>query len=472
MRALAVTMPPVLLFLLGGCVMGPDFRQAPAPPASMGEAFARAGSMEAAPSPRQTTWWRDLNDPLLDQLIGQALASNPSNDIAQARVRQARSQLRGAQASRAPVVGSGAAVGDLRAPSILTGGPPQSSSVFLAGFDALWEIDVFGGWRRGAEAAEAGFEAARAEAEGARLSLTAETTRTYLAYRGIQLQLGLARQALALQTRATELSGQLETAGKISRVDHEAAERGLEARRLAVNALEAELNDFQDALAVLTGEAPGALDTVLAQVRPIPLPPASVTIEHPAAMLARRPDIRAAEHRLHIAYARIGVVEAARMPSFTLAGVVGLGGAAEGDLDRTNNLFSLAGPSLQWNFADFGRGRAGVDQAVAGRDEAEAAYQGAVLGALRDAEGALNRYGEARQALGMQARTLASAHSGADLTQQAYRAGRSSVLDAIAAEGQRLAAESALIQAQAELTIRYVALQKALAMGWEDDAAS
>jgi NodT family efflux transporter outer membrane factor (OMF) lipoprotein len=467
MRALAVTVSPILLFLLGGCVMGPDFGGPPTPPTTMGAAFARAEPVKPAPSSRQTAWWRDLNDPLLDALIGRALASNPSNDVAQARVRQARSQFRGAQAARAPVVGSGAGAGDLRAPSMLTGRPAQSSSVFVAGFDALWEVDAFGGRRRGEEAAQAGLDAALAEADGARLSLTAETARTYLAYRGVQLQLELARQALTLQERANALSRQLETAGRISRVDHQASERGLEGRRLAVNALEAELTDLRDALAVLTGEAPGALDVVLAEARPIPLPPASVTIDDPATMLARRPDIRAAEHRLHLAYARIGMAQAARMPSVTLAGVVGLGGAAEGDLDSSNNLFSLAGPSLQWNFVDFGRGRAGVDQAVAGRDEAEAAYQAAVLSALQDAEAALNRYGEARRALGMHTRALASARSSAELTRQAYTAGRSSALDAIAADGQRLEAELAVAQASAELTICYAALQKALAMGWE-----
>jgi NodT family efflux transporter outer membrane factor (OMF) lipoprotein len=463
-------MPIVVLPLLGGCVMGPNFNGAPRLPASAGPTFVRAESLQAAQSPRLAPWWRDLADPLLNRLIDQALSSNPSMEMAQARVRQARAQVRGAEAASAPVIGSGSGVGDLRAPALLTGGEARSTPVFATGFDAMWEIDVFGGRRRGLEAADAYLGASEAAAEDARLSLTAEVARVYLTQRAVQHQLQLFRQMLDLQERAVMLTRQLEDAGRVSRSEREAAERDLEARRIAVAALQAELNDCRDALAVLTGEAPGALDSLLAEVRPIPLPPSDVTIDDPAGTIARRPDIRAAEHRLRAANAQIGVAQAARMPHVSLAGVVGLGGAARGDLydmSDVNNLFSLAGPTLTWTFADFGRGRAGVDQTIAGRDEAEAAYRVTVLAALQDAESALNRYGQARQTLASQARSAVSARQSADLADQVYRAGRSSALSAIGANSQRLAAEAALIQAQAELTIRYVSLHKALATGWQ-----
>lgn len=470
MRALVRAMPMVMLPLLGGCVMGPDFKGAPPLPASAGSTFVRGESLQSTQAPRLAPWWRDLDDPLLDQLIDQALSSNPSMDMVQARVRQARAQVRGAEAASAPVISSGAGAGDLRAPALLTGGEARSTSVFVMGFDAMWEIDVFGGRRRGLEAADAYLGASEAAAEDARLSLTAEVARVYLAQRAVQHQVQLFRQILDLQEQAVVLTRQLEAAGRISRIEREAAERDLEAGRIIVAALEAELNDYRDALAVLTGGAPGALDALLAEARPVPLPPSEVTIDDPAGTIARRPDIRAAEHRLHAANAQIGVAQAARMPHVSLGGVVGLGGAARGDLSDmsdVNNLFSLAGPTLSWTFADFGRGRAGVDQTIAGRDEAEAAYRGTVLAALQDAESALNRYGQARQTLAIQARSTLSARQSADLADQAYRAGRSSALTAIGAEGQRLAAEAALIQAQAELSIRYISLHKALATGWE-----
>lgn len=465
MRAFALVAPSALLLVLGGCVMGPDFARPPAPPFSMGQTFARAESPPAS-SVRLGPWWRGLDDPLLDQLIEQALADNPTLDMAQARVRQARTQVRGAQAATAPVIGARAAAGEVRAPGILTAGEAQSSSVFVTGFDALWEIDVFGGRRREMEVSQAGHEVAVAMADDARLGLTAETARTYLTYRMVQHQLGLARETVAVQERALELTRQLEGAGRISRAERETVDRELESRRATVNTLEAALIDSRDVLAVLTGAAPGALDGLLAAGHPLPLPPAEVAINDPAAVLARRPDIRAAEQRLRAANARIGVAEAARMPRIGVAGIIGLGGVTNGDLVSSDNLFSLAAPSLQWNIADFGRGRAGVDQAAAGRDEADAAYRAAVLAALQDAESALNRYGEARRALAMRARSAESARSSAELANQLHRAGRSSSLEVLAAESLHLAAETQLIQARAELTIRYVALQKAMAIGY------
>jgi NodT family efflux transporter outer membrane factor (OMF) lipoprotein len=466
---IAPCLSPLLLLLLpalAGCAMGPNFKSAPPPPASMGPRFVRADLLSSSSVPRLAPWWQDLNDPLLDQLITRALSSSPSIAVADARVRQARSQVSGARAALAPVVGAGAAAGEARAPAIVTAGEPKSSSLFVTGFDALWEIDLFGGRQRGIEASRAQFDASSAEADDARLSLSAEVARRYLTVRASQQRLAIARQALANQQRIAELTAQLEGAGKVSHVEREQADRALDARRQVVISLEAELSDTADAVAVLVGEAPGALDTTLASGGPIPLPPADVAIGDPATMLAHRPDIRAAEQRLRAANAGIGVAEAARMPRVTLAGVIGVGGAMKGDVASMDNLFSLAGPTLQWNIADFGRGRAAVDHAKAGRDEADAAYRAAVLAALQDTEASLDRYGEARRAFAIQGRNALSARSSAGLVQQSWRAGRSSILAALAAENDRLAAEEALIDAREALATQYVSLQKALATGW------
>jgi outer membrane protein TolC len=443
MRVLTLVPPLLLLPMLGACVMGPDFRQPP-PPASMSKAFVRADQSAAAATPRLSPWWRDLNDPLLDQLITSALSASPTVEAVEARVRQARSQVRGAQAGLAPVLGTGAGAGDVRAPGLVTGGEARSSSVFVTGFDALWEIDLFGGRQRGIEAAQAQLGAAQADAEDARLSLTTEIARRYLMLRAGQQRLDLAKRMLFNQERITELTGQLEQAGKVSRIEREQADRGLEMRRQAIVALEADL--------------PAAL----------PLPPAEVAVGDPTTMLARRPDIRAAQQRLRAANAGIGIAEAARMPRISLAGVIGLGGAMKDDVVNADNLFSLAGPTLQWNLADFGRGRASVDGAVARRDEAEAGYRAVVLAALQDAEGSLNRYGAARRTLASATRSALLAGGSSDLADQSWRAGRTAFFVALAAENDRLAAEVIEIQARADLTTCYVALQKALAAGWQD----
>jgi NodT family efflux transporter outer membrane factor (OMF) lipoprotein len=455
----------LLLPALGGCVLGPDFARPP-PPAAMGPRFVRAAAIAPAPTaaPQAAPWWRDLHDPLLDELIARAMASSPTLDVAQARVRQARASTAAARASFAPVVGTGGAAGHIRVPAAVAGGEPKASSAYIAGFDALWEIDVFGGRRRELEAARAERAASEAGADDARLSLSAEVARRYVELCAAGQRLALARRSLADQERIVELTRQLEGAGKVSRGEREATERNLEAARLAVASLASDMDGDMDALAVLTGEAPGALDAILTGAGDPPLPPAEVAVGDPAAMIARRPDVRAAEQRLRAANAQIGVAEAARMPKVSLAGVIGLAGAARGDIASMDNLFALAGPALQWTPVDFGRGRAAVDQAVAGRDEADAAYRAAVLAALQDAEGALSRYGEARTALAIQARATRSARDSAGLTDQTYRAGRSSALVALAAERDQLAAEDALVRTRAELTTRFVSLQKALVM--------
>jgi NodT family efflux transporter outer membrane factor (OMF) lipoprotein len=472
MRTRPFVVSVLMMPTLSACVMGPDFDRAPLPPASMNKAFVRAEQLSATSVSSSASWWRGLNDPLLDQLIRRALSTSPSVKVAEARVRQARSQVRGSRAAAAPVVGTGAGAGNIRAPALITGGEAKSSSLFVTGFDALWEIDLFGGRRRSMEAAEAQFEASRAETDAARLSLSAEIARRYLDLRADQQRLNIASHAFANQQRIAGLTAQLEGAGKLSRIEREQADRDLEARRQAIIMLEAELNDNNDALAVLVGEAPGALDTLLGSGAPIPLPPADVAVGDPAAMIARRPDISAAEQRLRAANAEIGVAEAARMPRVSLNGVIGLGGAMKGNVASMDNLFSLAGPTLQWNIADFGRGHAAVDQAKSGRDEAEAGYRAVVLIALQDAEGSLNRYGEARRAFAIQGRNALSARSGTNLVQQSWQAGRSSALTALAAENEQLAAEDSLVQARAALTTQYVALQKALAAGVQVGSAS
>lgn len=461
--------PCLTALLAAGCASGPDF-QRPDAPAAMGAAFARGAGAAPSSSPTLAPWWRGLDDARLEQLIVRALAANPSLQAIQARMGQARAASDGARAAQAPLLGASASAGRARIPAVLTGGPAQSEPVFVAGFDALWEIDLFGGRRRGAEAAQAQFEASQAALDGARLGLSAEVARQYLLLGSAQQRLALAQRSLAAQQTITDLSGELLRAGRSGRPEFEHSARSLEAARVALEWLRAELDARQDALAVLLGEVPGALDAELAAVAELPLPPAEVAVGDPAAMLARRPDIRQAEQSLRAANAGIGVAEAARMPHVSLVGLIGVGGLARGKLASGDNLFSLAGPSLQWNAADFGRGRAAVEQAVAGRDEARFAYRATVLAALQDAENALGGYRQARHGFAAQSRSASSARSSALLAGQARQAGRISALAALAAEREQLAAEDAAVQARATLTIGYVMLQKALGLGLEESA--
>lgn len=202
--------------------------------------------------------------------------------------------------------------------------------------------------------------------------------------------------------------------------------------------------------------------------RPAPLPPAAVAIGDPEAMLRRRPDVRAAERRLAADTARIGVAEAARFPRLSWMGVIGIGGTQPSDLTHLDDFVALGAPTLQWSVLNFGRVQGQIRQRESARDEAEALYDAAVLGALRDTEDALARFRASRATVAILARAKASADRSANLTQQNYQAGKVSRIDALGAERQRIDAEDGLSAATAGLTADYVALQKALGLGWLD----
>jgi NodT family efflux transporter outer membrane factor (OMF) lipoprotein len=474
-----------LVALVAACTMGPDYKGPPASAGSAQAGFARAEGAAAAgitTAPALATWWTALGDPTLDALQTRALASNPGIAAAQARVRQARGALRmergnarpsGSVALRSvhadlPGIDLSGDDDDAGGADGGDGGNDRSSLQFYnAGLDASWEVDLFGGQRRTTEAAAATLEAAEANVADAQVRLTADVAQAYVGLRDAQARVQLTRRTAELQGRMLDLTRQREARGTASALDVERLRGQLRATEARVTPQVADTEAYMNALAVLVGEAPGALDTVLGAEGALPLPPASVAVGDPAALLQRRPDVRAAERRLAAATAKVGAAKAALFPRLSLMGIIGLGGTSLSALTDLDNIAALAIPQLQWNVLDFGRGNAHVEQARGGRDEAEALYRQAVLTALRDAEDALTRFGRRREALAGLARVKASADRSADLTQQRYRAGTATLIDALDAERQRVTAEQDLAAASAGLTGDFVALQKALGLGWK-----
>jgi NodT family efflux transporter outer membrane factor (OMF) lipoprotein len=479
------TLPLLALPLsLAACTMGPDYAGPPASPSSMPVAsFARSGDAVQNTVPSLANWWTSLGDPRLDALEQRALAANPSIAVAQTRLRQARSALRLERANRLPngnASGSylhaelpGIDLGSLTGGEGAEGGGTESSGggstgldFFNLGFDASWEVDLFGRQRRTVEAARAAAESAEANLADAQVQLTAEVAQAYVALRDRQARIALSQRASEMQRRILRLTEERYARGTVSALDVERLRLQVENTDAELVPLSAEAATYLNALAVLVGEAPGALDGELQGPAPVPLVPAQVAVGDPASLLQRRPDIRAAERELASRSARIGVAEAARFPSLSLQGMLGLGGTSVADVVDPDNLAALATPMLRWNFLDFGRGRARVEQAQGERDEAEANYRQAVLTALRDAEDALARFGARRQTLASLVRAKASADRSSALMQQRFQAGTATLIDALDVERQRVAAEQQLSIATAGLTTDYVALQKALGLGW------
>jgi NodT family efflux transporter outer membrane factor (OMF) lipoprotein len=458
---------------LAGCTtVGPDYHGVPAVAgaAAMRGAFLRGGSDAVSQEPA-ARWWEALGDPVLNTLIDKALAESPNVAAANARIAQTRAGLAANRTALLPTVSVSSAAPYINVPGGLlssngqTGGRDEIN-VYNVGFDASWELDLFGGTRRKIEAASARAEAAEASAADAQVTLSGEITRTYVGLRGRQAVLALMDRQDAVDAQLVALAQQRLEAGTAP----EQALNQLRTQRAQGQAdrakAQADAVVLMDQIAVLTGQEPGALDATLGLVAPVPLPPASIAVGDPARLLRERPDIRAAERQLAAASADIGVQVANRFPKISFTGLLGIGGSHIGDIFDPSSIIGLALPQIKWSLFDGGRTAAQIRSAKGSYAEAEAKYRGAVLGALQDAEGALTRFGGQRISLGKALEGEAQAARAVVLQQQRAKAGTAGRSDALTAERQRLQLAMSAAGAQVELTSGFVAVEKALGLGW------
>jgi NodT family efflux transporter outer membrane factor (OMF) lipoprotein len=459
-----------LLLVLGACTAGPNYQppQSPSSPALQSGKFLRAGDTQ--PDVPVARWWEGLGDPSLTDLIDKALREAPSIAAAEARVRQARAGLSNARASMLPSAGAGATYVRAEFPDQSLGTSSGSIELYEVGFDAQWEVDLWGARHRSVEKAQAQAEAAMARLADAQVTLSAEIARTYVELRAREASAALIDERFQSESRDVELVRQRVGRGTAPVQASEAALMRLRNTVSEQSAMAAEIAALRDGLAVLTGRAPGTLEDLPHGT--IPLPPARVSVGDPAAMLARRPDVRAAERQLAAANAQIGVETAKRFPQVTLLGLIGIGGPNADDLFDTSQLVGAILPRLRWNFLDFGRARAAVHSAEAGRDAALAEYDAAVLAALQDAEASLARFGAARTAFGQSGENAGHASRIADLQNQRADAGTIARGDALEARRQAVDARLGEIDKRARLTLAYIGVVKALGLGWGASVAT
>ncbi|WP_260922909.1 efflux transporter outer membrane subunit [Novosphingobium sp. 9] len=476
--------------LASGCTVGPNYAGPPkvASAAAARGAFVRADDPAISTAPGLARWWETLNDPTLNALVDDALKNSPSIDLAQARIAEARGKLDQGKANLLPSVSASGsylhAILPNSASSLLGSSSDDSSGsgsgssgsdrgavdFYNVGATASWEPDLFGGKRRGVEAARATVEERYADLADAQVSLTAQVAQTYVNLRDVENRAKLNRDSARLQAQSLDLTKQRYAAGTASKLDVERLQVQLENTNAQIVPLDAQIAMYKDALAVLTGRVPGALDAALATEAPVPLPPASVPIGDPAALIAHRPDIRSAERALAASTAQIGVNKAKALPGVSFYGILGMGGTKPGDVVDPDNLVTLLAPMINWSFLDFGRNAAAIRQSEAQRDQATAQYRQKVLEALQDAEDSLARFGSTRRQLAGLVRSEQSADNAASLNGQRYRAGTSTLIDQLDIERQQLSAQISVAQTRAQLTIDYIAVQKALGLGWSDPA--
>lgn len=465
-RGWAIAWPLALPLVLGACATA----LAPAPDAAQAvlAAVPTQWSNATSPSARADAtdlagWWTRFQDPQLTALVGQALQANTSVKAAQAALRQARALADVQQAGLGPSVNASAS-----AQRSQTGGS-NASHLFKAGFDAGWEPDIFGGNRAAAEASQADAQASAAGLANTQVSLAAEVATGYINLRGLQSRLAIAQANLDTQSQTLQITRWRAQAGLASSLDVAQATSTQEQTRAQIPALQTSAAQALNALAVLTGRAPGLLGAELAQAAPVPAPPAGLTLAFPADTLRQRPDVHAAGQRLLSAAARVAVADAARRPSVRLSGSLGLSALTLGSFTNGASLVQslLAGVSLP--LFDGGAGLAQVRAQQAATDQALAAYEGVVLAALQEVEDALAAIqGDSERLQRLQA--AADAAGQADLlARQRYSSGLIDFATVLSTQRTLLATQDSVASAQASLSVDHVRLYKALGGGWTPD---
>lgn len=474
-------MKRILMFCLalGGCVVGPNYRSPSALPPDQVRLQEALDNGSVRPSPLPAQWWRLFDDPELDRLIERALARNTDLRVAAANLQRARALLSEAGAARLPTSSESAqytrrrtAVGSV--PGLASGSSPQAvtTDYFSLGFDASYEVDLFGGVSRSIEAARADVGAAQAAVDAARVSVAAETARAYATACGFALQADVARETAALQQRTLELTRRRLSAGGGSLRDVDQAAVLVEQARAQVPTFEAERRAALYALAVLLGDPPNAItDTSAARCHAVPLVREPLPVGDGRALLARRADVRQAERQLAADTARIGVATSSLYPSVTLLGAVSVGGTRLGDLGKSGSLGYSLGPLISWNFPFNGAARARVreNEAIAGRSLAQ--FDASILNALKETEQALARLAAAAEREQRLRDALVASSDAARLSQYRFDYGSDSFLQLLDAQRSNAAARAALAQAQADRTNAQVSVFKALGGGWENAPA-
>lgn len=410
-------------------------------------------------------WWGQFNDPLLSALVQRSLAHNTSLRQAQASLRQARAVSDVQAAGLLPRVDASGSAQRSRA-----GG--STGNRFAAGFDASWEPDLFGAERSAVSASQADVAVALASLGDAQVSLAAEVAANYIALRGVQERLAIARSNLASQQETLQISEWRLQAGLTTSLVTEQARAAVEQTAAQIPALENSLAQTRHALAVLTGQPPAALDAALAPARPVPQAPAELALAIPAQTLRQRADVRAAEQRIVAALARVSQADAARYPSLRISGNLGLGAATLGALTNGASVASALLGSISVPLFDGGAARAQVRVQEAALEQARIGYEAVVLGALQNVEDALVALQGDRERLA-RLRAAAEAAANADLlARQRYQSGLIDFPTVLDTQRTVLAAQDGVAAAQTSLATDHVRLYKALGGGWVADADS
>jgi multidrug efflux system outer membrane protein len=461
---------------LAGCAVGPDYH----PPETKVPSTWDGQNVVTPDQPSKTAvnpvelvaWWNSFKDPTLSSLVEMAVRANLDLRLAEARIRQARAARGVAGAPLWPEVNASALYQRSQGSSEVGGGGAIATAgglrnLWQAGLDASWEIDIFGGTRRGIEAATADLKAAVEDRRDVLVTLVGDVGNNYISLRGLQKQIAIAQDNLKAQQHSAEITEKRYKAGFVGALDVANAKAQVATTQATIPVFEASARAAIYSLGVLLGREPTVLEKDLSRAAPIPPVPPEIPVGLPSDLLRRRPDIRRAEAQVHAATARIGVATADLFPKFNLAGSFGLSASDVTRIDRWTSNYWSWGPSVTWPIFAGGRIYWNIKVQNALQEQALLTYEKTVLTALKDVETALVAYSKEQEHRKALTEAVANNRRAVDLAMTLYVAGRSDFLNVLIAQRSLFATEDALAQSTRTVDTNLIALYKALGGGWE-----
>lgn len=466
-RFRALLTAALMFFIIAGCaVVGPDYVPPDTPMPEAWHTPAKSGLVgEHLNKGALVDWWSILDDPVLTNLVESAVAGNLGLKEARARVREARARRGISTADRFPTIdASGSA--RLSRSSEETGSGSERE-LYAAGFDAAWELDVFGGKKRAVEVAGAELQASEEDLRDVLVSLLAEVALNYVELRSFQTRLSVAEANLDAQKETYNITRWRRQAGLTTQLDVDQAKYSLEQTRAQIPGLQTGLEQAKNRLAVLIGQHPGSLKNALAERKAIPITPLEVAVGVPADILRRRPDVRRAERRLAAQTAQIGVATADLYPRFSLLGSIGLEALLPGNLFSFGSRTHGIGSTVAWPLFDAGAIRSNIEVQSALQQQALIRYEAAVLAALEDVENALVAYAMEQSRRQSLTKATEAARRAVELAQIQYSSGLIEFSNVLMAQRSLLSLQDQLAVSEGRVTSNLIALYKSLGGGWK-----
>jgi NodT family efflux transporter outer membrane factor (OMF) lipoprotein len=476
----------VLILLVGGCshipMVGPDYTKPTAPEA---EQWIEKDDPKIKSEPTDlSTWWRVFEDPVLDALIETAYQQNLPLQIAGIRILEARAQLGIAVGNIYPQTQQGRGaytrVNLSEHAANTTRGADFAYGEIDLGFDAAWELDFWGKFRRSVESSLGVLEASVASYDDILVTLTAEVARTYVLILTLEERLAIARENVRIQERSLRIAEARFEGGEVTELDVQQARALLGSTQALIPRLQASLRQAKNGLSILLGKLPGEVDRMLDEPKPIPTVPAEVGVGIPAELLRRRPDIRFAERQLAAQSAQIGVAKADLYPHLVLFGSIGirasdaaltaaggLGGSTFSDLWDSDSIEFFGGPAFKWDILNYGRIRNRVRIQDARFQQLVVNYRNTVLSAAQEVEDAIAAFLHTQDEAGFLSKSVGASARSVELSMIQYREGLvdyQRVLDT-----QRFLAQEQdfLTATNGDVAINLIAMYKALGGGWQ-----